>query len=144
SPANPVLLGGILLLLLQLTGCAPTAPRPSTVIAPLEESERISATARLREYDAKAVAAPSADQHAYYQLLAMELLIEYGKADEVRKRLAELNTHALDKNHHYRIDLLQAQLALPADNVPLALQILPKISSEYPLPIQAAVLRTRA
>lgn len=143
--AKPALFGGMLALLLQLTGCAPTAPRPSTVEAPpSEEGERISPAARLREYDAKAAAAATPDQRAYYQLLAMELLIEYGKADEVRKRLDEINTRALDKNHHYRIDLLQAQLALAADNVPLALQKLPKISNEYPLPIQAAVLRTRA
>lgn len=142
---KPVLLGGILFLLLQLSACAPTSIRPPAAETPLtEEGQRVSPRARLREYDAKAAAAATPGQRAYYQLLAMELLIEHGKADEVRKRLDGFNTRALDENHHYRLDLLQAQLALARDNAPLALQKLPKISAEYPLPIQAAVLRTRA
>lgn len=141
---KPLLLGGMLSLLLQLSGCAPTTTRPSMEAPLTEEGERVSPKERLREYDAKARAAAAPEQRAYYQLLAMELLIEYGQADEVRKRLDEFNPRALDKNHRYRIDLLQAQLALASDNVPLALQKLPKISDEYPLPIQAAVLRTRA
>lgn len=138
------LFGGMLFVLLQLTACAPSATRPSVQAPPGEAGERVTPKERLREYDAKAAAAATAEQRAYFQLLAMELLIEYGQADDVHKRLDEFDMRALDKKYRYRVDLLQAELALAGDNVPQALQKLPKISDDYPLPIQAAVLKTRA
>jgi outer membrane PBP1 activator LpoA protein len=106
------LFGGMLFVLLQLTACAPSATRPSVQAPPGEAGERVTPKERLREYDAKAAAAATAEQRAYFQLLAMELLIEYGQADDVHKRLDEFDMRALDKKYRYRVDLLQAELAL--------------------------------
>jgi hypothetical protein len=136
-------------LIVTLTGCGGTTRRPgqpvTAVSGELQEMlDQLSPKARLSELDSLAAATSEPDKQSFYQLLAMELLMEYGRADDVRKRLRSLKVRALDQSYRYRVDLLQAQLALADNEAPLALQKLPRNSPDYPLPIQAAILRTRA
>jgi hypothetical protein len=70
--------------------------------------------------------------------------MEYGRADDVQKRLQTFKARTLEQGYRYRVNLLQAQLALADNKAPLALQKLPKFSTDYPPQIQAAILRTRA
>lgn len=140
-----------LVLLISLAGCASGPSKPggglSTSSLPMELDDSLAALspkARLRELDNRAKQASFPAKRAYFQLLAMELLMGYGRADAVKKRLAEFKSRALDKAYTYRLDLLKAQLALANDQAPVALQKLPKNNIDYPLPVQANILRTRS
>ena len=130
-----------------LAACQSTPSRPTitaTISPELDQSlQSLSPKAHLRELDARANAATSPGKRAYFQLLSMELLMDYGRADAVKKRLTNFKPHALDKVYIYRLDLLKAQIALANDQAPVALQKLPKNNIDYPLPIQATILRTR-
>jgi outer membrane PBP1 activator LpoA protein len=129
-----------------LAGCAGPSPRPpSPLSAELEQRlSQLSPRAQLKELDSRASGASSPDERAYYQLLAMELLMEHGRSKDVRQRMNSFNRRALEPGHHYRVELLDAQLALANNRAPVALQRLPKFDSDYPPSIQAALLRTRA
>ncbi|MBN1378563.1 MAG: penicillin-binding protein activator [Gammaproteobacteria bacterium] len=136
-------------LFITLGACTGSARRPEqpviAVSGELQEMlSQLSPKARLRELDSRAAAASEPNKQAYYQLLGMELLMDYGRANDVRKRLGTFKVRTLDQSHRYRVNLLQAQLALADNKAPLALQKLPKNSPDYPLPIQAGILRTRA
>lgn len=138
-----------LILLTVLCGCAGTTTRSDRPVAAVsgelgELLAELSPKARLRELDSRAAAASTPNMRAYYQLLGMELLMDYGSAEAVRERLGEFRVRALDQAYRYRVSLLQAQLALADDKAPLALRKLPRNSPDYPLSIQAAILRTRA
>lgn len=141
-----LLRGGLIATVLYLAACAPAPTRPtiSPIDAPHADATRPDPRVQLREYDTKAAAAKTPDQKAWYQLLAMELLMDYGRTDNVRERLDKFNLRALNRNEHYRVDLLIAQLALAGNNAPQALQKLPKNNPAYPPAIQANILRTRA
>ena len=136
-------------LITSLIACSTAPRRPGQAVTGTggelqQVLAKLSPKARLQELDSRAATASIPSKQAYYQLLAMELLMEYGRADSVRQRLKALKIRALDQAYRYRVNLLQAQLALADNKIPLALQKLPKISPDYPLPIQAAILRTRA
>jgi uncharacterized protein len=130
---------------LLLNACAPPAARPP---APTATPDILLLTpdpvARLAELDQLAATAPTAERKAYYTLLAIELLIAQDRIADVEKRLAGANLQPLGAQHAYRLELLDAQLALARNNAPLALQKLPEHNPTYPLPIQAAILDTRA
>ncbi len=136
--------------LVLLAGCAgaPVESDKSVLTADQGELQDMLATlgpkARLRELDSRVAASSTPNKRAYYQLLAMELLMEYGRAEAVRKRFGSFKYRALDDSYRYRVKLLQAQLALADNKAPLALQKSPKNNIDYPLPIQIAILRTRA
>ena len=136
-----------LILAIVLAGCssAPSKrPRQSEISTELEQSlAELSPKARLKALDSHAANAVTPNRRSYFQLLAMALLMEYGKSDAVARRLKTFNSRALDRSYQYRVDLLEAQLALANDQAPVALQKLPQNSIDYPLPIQAEILRTR-
>ncbi len=138
----------VICLLLNLYACATTSPPTRSDLDPMSQEERASQALtpkeRLREFDRQANATELPNKRAYYQLLAMELLMEYGKSKETEKRLQHLDLRALDRSYRYRVDVLHAQLALSKNKAPIALQKLPKYSIDYPIRVQAAILRTRA
>jgi outer membrane PBP1 activator LpoA protein len=135
----------LLPLYLLLQACAPSTVRP---VAPTATPDILLLTtdpaARLAELEQLAASAPTAEKKAYYTLLAIELLMAQDKIEEVEERLAAADLTALGRQYGYRLELLDAQLALAGDNAPLALQKLPQYHSTYPLPIQTAILDTRA
>lgn len=136
-----------IVLVLLLCGCAPVSERPAPPVATGELEQALAGLgpkARLELLDERAGAAAEPGERAYYQLLAMELLMEYGRAEEVRQRLKAFNLRALGRHQRHRVDLLQAQLALAEGQAPVALQKLPAFSPDYSLPVQAGLLRTRA
>ncbi|HEX5057243.1 MAG TPA: penicillin-binding protein activator [Gammaproteobacteria bacterium] len=130
---------------LLLNACAPSGVRaPTPTATPDILLLTPDPAARLEELEQLAAAAPTAGKKAYYTLLAIELLMAQDKIEEVEKRLAGADLQALDQQYAYRLELLDAQLALAHDNAPLSLQKLPQHNSAYPLPIQIAILDTRA
>lgn len=139
----------LLLLLLPLglllNACAPSAVRePAPTATPDILLLTPDPAARLAELDQLAATAATAEKKAYYTLLAVELLMAQDKIEAAQKRLTVLDAGALNKSHSYRMELLDAQLALAHDNAPLALQKLPEQNPSQPLPIQIAILDTRA
>jgi outer membrane PBP1 activator LpoA protein len=100
--------------------------------------------ARLRELYRLAETATQPVKKAYYTLQTAEWLMDLGRASEAEQWLASADLQALEQKHKYRIDLLQARLALAQDLAPVALQKLPQNDRSYPWQIQAAILRTRA
>jgi outer membrane PBP1 activator LpoA protein len=130
---------------LLLTACGPKAVRPP---APTETPDILLLTpdpvARLAELEQLAAAATSAEKKAYYTLLTLELLMAQDKIEDVEERLVGADLQALSGQYAYRLELLDAQLALAHNNAPLALQKLPQHNPAYPLPIQTAILDARA
>lgn len=130
---------------LLLNACAPGGVRQA---APTATPDILLLTpdpvARLAELEQLAASAPTGEKKAYYTLLIIELLMAQDKTKEVEERLAAADLNALGKQYIYRLELLDAQLALANDNAPLALQKLPQHNSAYPLPVQTAILDTRA
>ncbi|HEY3487893.1 MAG TPA: penicillin-binding protein activator [Gammaproteobacteria bacterium] len=128
-----------------LHGCGPSV-RPE--VQPTATPDILLLTTdpagRLLELEQLAATAPNAEKKAYYTLLAIELLMAQDKIDEVEERLARTDMQALPQQYSYRLDLLNAQLALAYNKAPVTLQILPAHNSAYPVPIQTAILDTRA
>lgn len=135
----------LLLILLLLNGCAQPPVRPAASTAtPDILLLTLDPAARLAELDQLAASAATAGKKAYYTLLAVELLMAQDKIEDVEKRLSGADLQSLDGQYAYRLELLDAQLALVHNNAPLALQKLPEHNSAQPLPIQIAILDTRA
>ncbi len=135
----------LLPLCLLLQACAPSKVRQAEPSAtPDILLLTTDPAARLAELEQLAASAPTAEKKAYYTLLVIELLMAQDKIETVQERLAAADLSALARQYAYRLELLDAQLALTDDNAPLALQKLPQHNSAYPLPIQTAILDTRA
>ena len=142
-----VYLFGLTLLLIQLSACGtmPTQTDATTSTMPDDIAlDQQNPNALLREYQERAKLTTLPNERAYYQLLAMELLMDFGKISDVAAQLPQLNRRALDQSYQYRLDLIDAQLTLAKGDADRALRILPTVHVDYPPAIQARLLRTRA
>ncbi|MEM1082377.1 MAG: penicillin-binding protein activator, partial [Pseudomonadota bacterium] len=105
----------LLLALLMLIGCAPTAPtvRPEPATQdPIELSERGQHDQSAERWMALAAAAVDPEDEARAQLAAAEQWLAANRPAQAEAVLAGIGLRALDRDDRFRFELAQAELAM--------------------------------
>ncbi|MEO7073298.1 MAG: penicillin-binding protein activator [Rhodanobacter sp.] len=135
------------LLSLMLAACAPVDTRPSaTETAAAQDA---AAMARQGQLDAAAqayvaLAADAGTRADHYRLLAAEAWRQAGELDRATATLAQIDRRNLVDDEPLRLDLLRAESALAAHDLPTALRLTTQPKVPVPDTLRPRLLELRA